>query len=103
MLILCGFTNNQVYRGSHEKLIYRRELPKEGGNWLGQFADLRGGWQKRGRSAFEGVWGVDNPIHTMNLAITSTDANILAVNLKIKKYFVAIDWLLKITVDVVRR
>ena len=25
----------------HEKLIYRRELPKKGG--VGQFADLRGG------------------------------------------------------------
>ena len=35
MLILCGFTKNPVYRwGSHEKLIYRRELPKkDGGSW----------------------------------------------------------------------
>ena len=29
-----------VYRRSHEKLTYRRELPKKGG--LGQFSDLRG-------------------------------------------------------------
>ena len=47
MLILCGFTKNPVYRGSHEKLMYRRELPKEGG-WLGQFADLRGVSKKEG-------------------------------------------------------
>ena len=40
MLILCGFTKNPVYRRSHEKLTYRRKLPKKGG--LGQFSDLRG-------------------------------------------------------------
>ena len=33
MLILCGFTKNPVYRRSHEKLTYRRELPKKGGAW----------------------------------------------------------------------
>ena len=32
--------------GGHEKLIYRRELPKKGGG-LGQFSDLMGTWQKR--------------------------------------------------------
>ena len=81
MLILCGFTKNPVYRGSHEKLMYRRELPKEGGlAWT--VSRFKGGWQKRGRGAFEEAWGVDTPIHTMNLAITSTDANVLAVNLK---------------------
>ena len=40
MLILCGFTEDTVYRGSHEQRIHRRELPKKGG--FGQFADLRG-------------------------------------------------------------
>ena len=38
--------------GGHEKLIYRRELPKRGG--LGQFADLRGSLAKKRRSVFEG-------------------------------------------------
>ena len=42
--------------GGHEKLIYRRELPKKG-EGLGQFADLRGTWQKRGVGEFEGVGG----------------------------------------------
>ena len=32
------------------------ELPKKGG--LGQFADLRGGWQERGGSVFEGGGGL---------------------------------------------
>ena len=62
--------------GGHEKLIYRRELPKKGG--LGQFVDLRGkAWQKRsGWAVFEGVS---------------------------KKYYLVIDWLLVISFDVVRR
>ena len=43
----------------HEKLIYRRKLPKKGE--LGKFADfLRGGG------------GSDTPMHTMNLTITLT-------------------------------
>ena len=33
MLILCGFTKSPVYMGSHEKLIYRRKLPKKRGAW----------------------------------------------------------------------
>ena len=37
-------------------------LPKMGGG-LGQFADLRGTWQKRRGGVFEG--GADTPIHTM--------------------------------------
>ena len=43
--------------GVHEKPIYRGELPKKGG--LGQLANLRGAWQKRGDGIFEdgGVWG----------------------------------------------
>ena len=35
--------------GGHEKPINRGELPKKG---LGQFVDLRGAWQKRGRGCF---------------------------------------------------
>ena len=47
MLILCGFTKNPVSRGSHEKLMYRRELPKEGGlAWT--VCRFKGGWQKEG-------------------------------------------------------
>ena len=51
---IMRFTKNPVYRGggSHEKLIYRRKLPKKGGR------------------VFEGGWRGDTPIHTMNLAIT---------------------------------
>ena len=56
--------------GGHEKLIYRRELPKKG-EGLGQFADLRRTWQKRGVVGFEGVGG-ETPMHTMNLAINLT-------------------------------
>ena len=45
--MLCGFTKNPVYRGgSHEKLICRGELPKNG--WLGPFEDLREGKKKWG-------------------------------------------------------
>ena len=54
--ILCGFTKNSVYRWGHEKLIYRRELPKKGG--LGQ---LEGGLGKKeggGWDVFEGGWRV---------------------------------------------
>ena len=56
--------------GSHEKLIYRRELPKKGG--LDSLKG-RGGTKKRG-GAFEegGRWEGDTPIHTMNLAIVLT-------------------------------
>ena len=69
MLILCGFTKNPVYRGgSHEKLIYRRKLPKKGG--LGQCRFRRGGLGKKGGRVFEGGWRGDTPIHTMNLAVT---------------------------------
>ena len=52
-------------------LTVRRELPKKGGV-LGQFADLReGAWQKREGHCFWGGLGVgDNPMYTMNLAIT---------------------------------
>ena len=59
MLISCGFTKTPIYRGgSHEKLIYRRELPKKRRGGLGQFEDLKegagggGGWQKRGGGDF---------------------------------------------------
>ena len=64
ILILCGFIKNPVYKGGHEKLIYRRELPKKGGET----------WQKRGWGVFEGGdgGGGDTPMHTMNLAITLT-------------------------------
>ena len=71
MLILCGFTKNP--RGSHKKLIYRRELPKKRGG-LEQFADLRGEGlgKKEGGDVFKEGLGGDTPIHTMNLAITLT-------------------------------
>ena len=46
-------------RRVHEKPIYRGELRKKG--VLGQFADLRGAWLKRG-----GI--VDIPMHTMIIA-----------------------------------
>ena len=35
---------------------------KRGGGGLGQFADLRGAFQKRGGSVF---WGVDTPMYIM--------------------------------------
>ena len=41
---------NPIFRqGGHEKSIYMGKLPKKG---LGQFADLRGSWQKRGGGVF---------------------------------------------------
>ena len=56
MLILCGFTKNPVYSGgSHEKLIYRRKLPKKRG--LGQCRFRRGVGKKGGR-VFGEVGGV---------------------------------------------
>ena len=85
-------------------LTVRRELPKKGGV-LGQFADLREGtWQKR-----EGFGVGDNPMYTMNLAIPfNCDFKLLMPMPSLlisnkKKYYLAIDWLLIITFDVVRR
>ena len=45
-LRIKNFNIINIFRGVHKKPIYRGELPKKGG--LGQFADLRGAWQKRG-------------------------------------------------------
>ena len=58
--------------GSHEKLIYRRELPKKGGLDSLQI-EGEGGTKKRG-GAFEegGRWESDTPRHSMNLAIVLT-------------------------------
>ena len=40
-------------------------LPKKGG--LGEFADLRGELGKKEGGVFLGRWGVDTPMHTMNV------------------------------------
>ena len=42
--------------GVHEKPVYRGEMPIRGGG-LGQFADLRGAWRKRGGCVFKEVEG----------------------------------------------
>ena len=77
---IMWFTKDLVYRGyrgeGHEKLICRRILHKRGGG-LGQFADLRVGGReyltkKRGEIEGAGWGGGVTPIHTMNLAVTST-------------------------------
>ena len=49
-----GSLKNPIFKGFHEKPIYKWELPKK--RWLGQFADLRMG---------EGETWVDTPMHTM--------------------------------------
>ena len=67
MLISCGFTKTPVYRGgSHEKLIYRSELPKKRrGAWtVWRFKRGGGGgaWQKRvGGYFWGGMGGVTPP------------------------------------------
>ena len=56
MLILRESTNHPVYSGSHEKLIYRRELPKKGGTM--RVCRFKGGLgKKEGGVFFEGGWG----------------------------------------------
>ena len=47
------FTGKSNFQGGVTKNQYMGKLPKKG---LGQFADLRGGWQKRGGGVFQGTW-----------------------------------------------
>ena len=68
-------------------------MPKNG--WLGQFEDLRegGGLGKKNGVVFEeGGGGGDTIMHMSSLLISNKN-----------KYYLAIDWLLIITSDVVRR
>ena len=59
-----GSRKNSSFRGFTKNEYVRGLLPKKGG--LRQFTDLRGCLaRKRERGAFEGWWGVDTPMHTM--------------------------------------
>ena len=49
--------------GVHKNLVQRGGLPKKGAV-IGQFADLRWAWQKRGGGVL--LRGVYTPMHTMN-------------------------------------
>ena len=101
ILILCGFIKNPVYKGGHEKLIYRRELPKKGGET----------WQKRGWGVFEGGEGggrwYPNAHYELgnnfncDFSLLMPMSSLLISNKE--KYYLAIDWLLIITFNVVRR
>ena len=83
-------------------------MPKKGG--LGQFADLREAWQKRGKWVLlRGLVGggvIPNTHYKLGNNF-NFDFNLLmpmsSLLISNKKYYLAIDWLLTITVDVVRR